>query len=114
MKKIICLFLMATTLSLVSAPAMAQFKTGQTATMQLSDISLAEINGGGKHPHVECMAAAATLGFAIVAQQWYYVAMFGLSTYAMCFILLKLRNAIKKEIVSCSSSGGRDDLELQS
>jgi RHS repeat-associated protein len=29
-------------------------------------------------------------------------------------ILLKLRNAIKKEIVSCSSSGGRDDLELQS
>ncbi len=85
MKKIICLFLMATILTLASSPAIAWSETSHTAIVQLSDASLAEINGGGKHPHVECMAAAATLGFAIVAQQWWYAAMFGLSTYAMCF-----------------------------
>ncbi len=83
MKKIICLFLMATTLTLASASATTHFEPSHVETVQLSDISLAEITGGGKH--VACMAAAASLGFAVVAQQWWYVAMAGLATYANCF-----------------------------
>lgn len=83
MKNIICLFFMTATLSLASAPATSHFETSFVETVQLSNSSLTEITGGG--PHVECMAAAMFLGFAVVAQQWWYVAMAGIATYGECF-----------------------------
>jgi|YNPMSStandDraft_2_1061718.scaffolds.fasta_scaffold06353_3 hypothetical protein len=55
MKKIICLFLMATTLSLASAPATIHVEADQTSIQTLYDTELDKFSGG--LPTWACVAA---------------------------------------------------------